>query len=340
MGKEIIRKASEIIREFYYSLLPDIEFLKKLENSPKCLAIEPINICNANCIFCAYQFQTRKKQRMDDWTLEKTIAEYIGIGGGNLYWAVVVGDPLLDPRCVERIRYVRSFAQINRIETVTNCLNLHKIGAQELLSSGLNIVNVSMTGFIPEMYERIYRNGNYDQMKANVLHLLRTNHELGKPVKIHIGLRIDQPLEKVLASPGFDEVMILADSVERNIFFDSWSGRIRNADLPGNMKIRPRLFGGPRRRIPCGQLWIGLGVLVDGTVTACSCRDLNGDSKLVLGSIGKKTLEELCFSPHLRKLREDWLEGRKIPDLCQDCRHYFPYTYLMLPEVKEKLNLS
>src|SRR4030042_5208084 len=93
--RKVILKASEMVREYYYSVFPDIEVRKRLESSPGSLAIEPINICNANCIFCAYQYQKRPKQRMADRVFEKAIRDYVELGGGDLYLAVVVGDPLL-----------------------------------------------------------------------------------------------------------------------------------------------------------------------------------------------------------------------------------------------------
>ena len=318
--------------EFYYSLAPDRGLLGRLEESPGSLAIEPINICNANCVFCGYQYQERPRGRMEASVLEKALREYVLLGGGMIHWSVVVGDPLLDPECVERIRYIRSFPSITRVETTTNCLNLHQTGARELLQSGLDAIHVSTAGFDPDMFRRLYRSDRYEQMKENVLSLLRANQQLGRPVKITIGLRIDQSMKKALSRPGFQEVIELADSIESNYYFDSWSGRVRQEDLPPGLRTRSPLIVGKKRRLPCGQLWVGIGVLVDGTLTACSCRDLNGDSDLVLGNIKEKSLGELVHSPYLKSLREDWFSARKIPALCRDCRHYFPYTYLMLKE--------
>lgn len=253
---------------------------------------------------------------------------YIG-----LWWSAI---HFLDPECVERIRYARSFSCIRKIETITNCINLHRVGAEELLTSGLDVITVSTTGFDVGMYQRIYRNGHYEQMKGNLLTLLRTNHALEKPVKINIELRIDKPIRDVLNCSDFKEVMELADAVDANYYFDNWSGRIKTQDLPGNMKIRPNAFFPMKGRIPCAQLWVGVGVLVDGTVTACSCRDLNGDSDLVLGSINEGSLAELYRSERLRGIREHWFSGRKIPPLCIDCGAYVPYSHLMLAKEREE----
>lgn len=324
------------ILQYYYSYFPDRQFLKEMERF-RSLTVEVTNICNANCIFCGYQYMARKKSTMDDDVFKKAIDDFVTIGGGRLNYSVVVGDPLLDEKFVERIRYARSFSQIKAISTVTNCLNLHKVGAQNLLSSGLSGISVSMTGFDAEMYRRIYRSGRYEQMKQNALELLRTNSLMGRPVKIMIGLRIDRPLKDVLRYQGFNEVTELADSIEANYYYDSWSGRIRPEALSGTMQIRPAIFHFMKRNNPCSMLYGGIGVLVDGTVTLCPCRDLNGDSDLVVGSVNASSLTDICYSEKIGKIRDDWLHGEYIPDICRDCTHYNPYTYMMLKEVRKQL---
>ena len=259
------------------------------------------------------------------------------MGGGDLYLDTLVGDPLLDPKVVSRVKYARSFPGIKRIETITNCLNLHNVGARNLLTSGLNKISVSTVGFDSEMYARIYRNAHFEQMKANLLELLRVNRELGKPVRIAVGLRVDKPMAEVMSSTGFEAVVKWADEVDGNYYFDSWSGRIKSEDLPGQMRLRPKALFFMKKRVPCLQLWLGIGVLVDGIITACSCRDLNADSDLVLGHLREITLREAYQSGSLKKIREEWFESLGIPGICKDCRQYNPYTYSMLPEVKNEL---
>lgn len=337
MIKKAAYRLSRSVREYYYSVFPDSELVDRLESRPPALAIETINACNANCIFCGYQYQERPKKVMKEETFRKSVDDYVALGGGNLAIAVVVGDPLLDPNFIERVQYARRFPEIAEIATTTNLLHLQKTGTERLLTSGITTVCISTTGFDPKMYERLFRSKRYDEMKANLLDLLRTNRKIGRPVKIIVSLRIDKPSEEVFRYPGFEEVLQLADRVDSNSYFDSWSGRIKSEDLTGNMKIRPQSFFFMKKRAPCSQLYTGIGVLVDGTVTACACRDLNGDSDLVLGNINRSSLALLWDSPHLNTLRKDWFEKRKLPNICVDCTHYNPYTYLMLAEVRDRL---
>lgn len=338
--KSLIRKATgrinRVVRECYYSVFPNKALLAEYESRPPYLTIETTNICNANCTFCAYQYQERAKEVMTEETFALALGQYLEWGGGGLGLSTVVGDPLLDPNFVTRVARARSSPLIKEIGTTTNCLHLHKVGAERLLTSGISSIAISTSGFDPEMYHRLYRSTRYTQMRDNVLDLLRTNKRLGSPVTITISLRLDRNPAEVIAYPDFQEVKDLATSVEWNAYFDSWSGRIKQEDLTGNMKLRSNKLMVLKPFIPCSQLYVGLGILVDGTVTACACRDLDGKSDLVLGNIHKLSLQQMWHSHQLEQLRSKWSTKRVIPDICSDCTHYNPYTYLMLAEVRNR----
>ena len=334
--RKAARRLSRAARECYYSVLPNKAVLAAYEARPQYLTIETTNVCNANCTFCAYQYLERPKQVMTDQTYALALAQYFELGGGGLGVSTIVGDPLLDPRFVARIVQARSSPLIKEIGTTTNCLHLHKVGAEKLLTSGISSIMVSTTGFDAEMYHRIYRSTRYIQMRDNVLDLLRTNKRLGSPVKITISLRLDRPPAEVIAYPDFQEVKDLATAVDWNAYFDNWNGRIKQADLTGNMKLRSHKLLVLKPYVPCSQLYGGIGILADGTVTACACRDLEGKSDLVLGNINQLSLKEMWHGHYLKGLRDNWSSKRVVPDICADCTHYNPYTYLMLAEVRNR----
>jgi hypothetical protein len=68
--------------------------------------------------------------------------------------------------------------------------------------------------------------------------------------------------------------------------FDNWSGAIVQKKLPGMMMIRLR----KSKNRPCSMLYSGPTVLSNGVITACGCRDLNGDSEHVIGHVKTDTL--------------------------------------------------
>jgi MoaA/NifB/PqqE/SkfB family radical SAM enzyme len=275
---------------------------------------------------------------MAEEMFNKLIDDYNVMGGGNLGLTPVAGDPLIDPLLLSRIRYARQFPYIKTISTITNCIDLHEVGIKDLLTSGLNSIFVSTSGFDLELHEKIYRSKKADKMKRNLIDLLTINRELGNPCEIKIGLRTCQSLKEVMSDKDFIEIVKLSNGIDINYYFEDWSGAIRSSDLLKGMKIRPLSLLILRRKAPCWMLYGELAVLSDGTVAMCGCQELEGDSDLVLGNIMDSSLINLYRSEQANMIRKNWLNGSKIPDICRSCLNYNPYTFGMLKENRSKVN--
>jgi len=328
------------LREVYYSYYPDKDFLELSENKMVWgLRIETCNVCNANCIFCAYQYQKRNKIIMSEEMYNKIIDDYNYMGGGNLGLVPVAGDPLVDPMILSRIHYARQLNNIKTISIITNCINLHRVGIKNLLTSGLNSISISTSGFDLEIHEKIYRSKKAEIMKSNLIELLTTNKEMGNPCEITIGLRTCQSFKDVISDAEFNEIGKLSNEVSINYYFDDWAGAIKSTDLLKGMKLRPFSLLILRRKAPCWMLYGGLAVLSDGTVAMCGCQELEGDSDLVLGNIMDNSLVDLYKSEQAKMIRKNWLNGSRIPQICQNCRNYNPYTFGMLKETKIKASV-
>jgi radical SAM protein with 4Fe4S-binding SPASM domain len=337
LGGQLLRRTSSFVANIQYLSQPkQREILNRNLNNPwkeigrGCFTIEPINVCNAKCTFCAYQYQTRKMQVIADSVFKKALEDYVAIGGGDLGISCTVGDPLLDKKIVEKIQTARQYSEIKKIGITTNAIDLHRIGVENFLKSGLTDVTISTSGFNEERYKRVYRNNSYLQMKNNLLALLRKNQELATKVSIDIGLRIDESLELVSSEEGFKEVIELANAVDANKYFDSWGGKIKQSDLTGNMRLRPQYLNPFKTVIPCAMTWIGFAVLVDGSVTACSCRDVDGNSDLIVGNIQTDSLSDILNSSKVQKLRQEWGKQGWLPDICMDCSHYSSAANLLV----------
>src|SRR3954451_15826869 len=78
---------------------------------PATLFIETTNICNANCVFCAYQYQAgfrKGKGVMSDELFHKSLEDYRAMGGETsrkrINFPPLVGEPLVDPKIIKRAR--------------------------------------------------------------------------------------------------------------------------------------------------------------------------------------------------------------------------------------------
>ena len=281
------------------------------------LTIEVTNICNANCVFCGYQYQDRPTQIMPLETFKMVVDKYVAIGGGMIELTPVVGDALVDKHFEEKVRYARAQPSIGRLSFVTNCILLTRSRFEALAEAGITHLTVSISGLLKEEYERVYRVDRYDTVIRNLTEIAAS--PLFPKVDISLGIRSDRiwgwkkdPDLKRLQALGYRKVGATA-------FFDNWSGRLTSKDLPGSMFVRP-----PRSKpVPCWQLYNSTTVLSDGRMTACGCRDLNGKTELALGSIFEQDLNAPWLDGRMEAIRQRFRDGNP-PDVCRDCRHYAP----------------
>ncbi|MBI3667701.1 MAG: radical SAM protein [Acidobacteria bacterium] len=295
--------------------------LAKTAHCPPLLGIETTNICNADCVFCAYQYMERPKIIMDFDLYRKIVDDYAECGGRNVGLAVTVGDPLLDPRLLDRIAYGRSRG-MQGFGFFTNGILLHKFAQKALLTSGLAALHISLAGFDRETYKKIYRVDIYHRVIDNTVKLAEVNNLLGRPVKITVSVRSSLPIRQLIKTEDYRRLRSLGVPVEFAIRYDSWSGKIRPEDLQGVMRMRPL----PQKKQPCGALWFGATVHADGAFTVCGCRDLDGTSELTLGNLKEQSLHDLWTSEKLQHIKRHFTTV--LPDICVDCTQYSPVSIL------------
>ena len=246
--------------------------LSAIEKRPWNIHLELSNICNSNCVFCAYQYMTRPKTIMSDAIFNKSLDDYCDIGGGIVMLEVVVGEPTTDNMFLERIRKVRARKEVTSIETITNGILLHKYNMKELVNSGISKIKISIPAFREDIYIQVYRNPNYAKVKENVRSLLEANMASGCPVDITISFRSPISYRETLTTPDYLAIKYLQHKTEFNTDYDTWLGNIKQEDVPKGMIVRKETA---LSKEPCYLLYDGPDVYSDGKVGLCSCRDFN-----------------------------------------------------------------
>lgn len=294
---------------------------------PQLLKLELTNICNANCVFCAYQYESRPKGYMSDELYEKALRQYVGWNHkGRLSYVPIVGEPLVDPKLVPRIRRAKELG-IREIYFYTNGILLYKYDIDALLTSGLTNLSISTAPFDAESFERLYRNMNYARLIEGIEKLLAANRDLGHPVEIHFLIRSDVSRKKVLAKPDYQRHIrpYINEAIDIGVMvkgYDSWGGVIRQEDLFGEMTLAEPPNDKSR---PCSQTFT-LTVLGDGRVRACGCRLNNNDTggdPLILGDLNTQSLQEIWNGEKLKQVHRSF-EQNKLYELCRNCTTYDP----------------
>lgn len=312
----IRRKAGALVGGTLYSVE---QTLAAMTLRPFELHLELTNICNANCIFCPYQYQERATGFMSDKVFEKSIDDYVKINGGSIGLTPIVGDALIDPKFLDRVEHLRGLPEIDRIFLTTNAILLDKHGIREVLTSGLTSIMISTSGFDKDSYKRIYRSPAYERMKENVTHLVEENKRLGSPVHISICLRTDRPLEEVMRDADFQPILQHDPTIDFAWSYRSVGGRITREMLPDEMQFRKV----PAKKEPCGSLYNGAMVLIDGTVVACACiAAMDAVPDLRIGNILENDLLEIYASETMRALRDQFRPGGALNATCARCDAY------------------
>ena len=134
---------------------------------PEYLYIEPTNICNANCIFCAYQYDTRAKGFIDYELFKKVVTRFKNVGGEKIGLTPFAGEIFLDRNILKKLNYIKNL-NFSSVHSYTNALSIHKFNIEEILNSGLTNLHISLSPLDKELYFSIFRNRYYKRLLLNL----------------------------------------------------------------------------------------------------------------------------------------------------------------------------
>lgn len=302
---------------------------KKGQALPVSLSVELTNVCNANCVFCAYQYDKRKKTSLDEALFRKALAEFKTIGGRRVNLTPHLGELFVDRDIIRKLRYIKELG-FKEVSTYTNASLLHHFGLEDLLRSGLTEILISTAPLWEDVYRKIYRNNNYQKVLNNISELLKTfrrlsdNHDPEMTVeRIAIEFRSERSLPECAQSADFQKFVkpYLTSRIHLGNFnrYDAWSGVITPDQLIPGMTIKNAQFP---KRLPCGRT-SHIQVGVNGEVRLCGCRvDVNAaEDELTIGDIRKNSLKELYNSEKVRKIKDSFYANRLL-DVCKKCSWY------------------
>ena len=285
------------------------------------LNIETTNICNANCTFCGYQYQSRKMGVMSLDLYKKIITEYVEMGGGDLGLTPTVGEPLADKFIIERIKFARSFKEINKIGFYSNLISLARFDIKDFVNCGVTDLVISTSGFDKDMYKRVYRSKEYDRMFNNLINLLKENIDSGNPINISVDMRTDKTLNETINFPDYKKLLkyLPAENLGCKFKYDDWAGKVKQSELTGVMKIRNMMLSMRFRYSACFEYYNGPSVYWNGDVGICGCRDVDA-KELIIGNVNNNKISDIWYNnKHLETLKNF---KTLTPDICKKCTHY------------------
>lgn len=218
------------------------------------------------------------------------------------------GEPLLHPDFVPMVAYAKQ-AGVRLVQAFTDAIALKETMAREVLAAGLDVLECSVHGHT-ETYERLMRNGKYQQVVDNIIGFRRLRDALGAPTKLVVSA-VDQPefqpekdAHRAFWSQYADQVIYRP--------YHSWGNRI-----PGVCAAQPE------QRHPCAQLWTRCTVGPTGKVLACFNSWSEAEAE-VLGDLTEpgSSIAAIWQSDLAQRIRQDHLDGHYSLPCCKTCRDW------------------
>ena len=330
LSKRIINGLNPIIFKFYISKDKFKEYQEK--KLPRKAIFNTVNTCNANCVFCAYQYKRDESLIMSNEIFTEFTEQFGRLNPeGWVTLSPTVGDPLVDPDLFEKIRILKE-VPFPKVQFYTNGILLNKKGnIDKILQSSLDLLIISFPDFNEEEYRKIFRTDQYLSSMEGIHELLAKHKKLDSNLGVSINLRPARPIEVIKKENDFKKFIqpYLSPRVILSYMksFDNWTGLIKPGDLPPGMvlsKDRKR-----KNPIPCRRLF-DVMFLATGDVKLCGCR-FNGTvfDDLMIGNIKNNTLEEIWFGVKAMTIRENFFDY-EYPSICLDCSLYKPVLFNQL----------
>lgn len=282
---------------------------------PQHIFIETTSLCNLKCKICPRISGNTLIGNMD-FNLFKKIIDEAKQYGPRTFCLHLFGEPLLAPRFIDEINYIKKNNPKNSIVLTTNGTLLNKEIAQAMINAPVDKVAISFMSTEKENYKKLTGVDKLDEVENNIENLIKIKKE-NKSLKPKIIVR-----------------MILEDynKNEAKLFKNKWRNydvitEVRQAhNYGGNVD-----FGEVRdeknkeiKRWPCYHFWLSPAIHWNGDFSIC-CNDYN--RKAVLGNVKNQSVNELWNSLALQNFRKQQLKGNyKIPSICEKCNVWTMYN--------------
>ncbi len=285
-------------------------------DTPYTLAIDPSNVCNFKCNFCAIQYKKEelpfRKQFMDIELFKKIIDDLTQFPERLKVLRVNgQGEPLLNPNLPDMIRYAKEKKVADFVELITNGSKLCPCLNQKLIDSGIDRIRISIEALDSEGYKDICgANIEFSELLSNIKDL----HDRSGKCEIYCKI-VDVAVPTEADKNRFFE---LFGEICDRFFIDNviplWSDF---DELEMNSSVTGVHGQAVRNVNVCPFPFYSLIINPDGEVTVC-CADWK--RKLIVGDLKTESMKEIWNG---KKLRDFWiamLEGKKnCFEMCRKC---------------------
>ena len=261
------------------------------------LQIETINRCNAKCTFCLVPNMANKRSAMTDELFTRILFDAKDYGVKKII-PFLNGEPLLDPKFVQRIVEINTILPDAEVVFYSNGSLLSEEKAKELAKTKITVANFSINAVTNDARMKIMGVNLHDTIK-NILYFKSLCPNVSINVSAIMGTTYWTP-------PEMQEFIAFWTKlgIKPNLFFEgNWAG-----------KTRPVIHVSD---VGCERPNDIMTILADGTVALC-CYDLDGEVNF--GNLNTQTIKEVWESEAMEHYRSLNDSGKRSElKMCQSC---------------------
>lgn len=259
---------------------------------PEDVIVETCAICNLRCIMCPYAFLKRPKGEMDFTIFAKIVDEVAHENPDSRFWVAIMGEPLLGKNLIPMLSYARDKG-LTRINLNTNATFLTAEMTDVLLDSGIEALHISLDAATAETYDKIRKNGSFEDVIRNVERFLLEKRRKGggTPKVIAQFIVMDENEHELEA---FKEHWLGLGAIVKVRLRMGWGNAVSTKDLT-EAKVE--------RNFPCPWLLRSVSIHWDGTFSQC---DADYEGIHSPGDIRTQTIKEIWDNELAKRRERTW----------------------------------
>jgi len=288
--------------------------------TPFVLQLAVANTCNFRCRYCPCSDsgllkKNQVKKGLMDFALYTKIIDDLDQFPEQIKILRLVkeGEPLLNKRLADMIRYAKRKQPFVKVDTTTNASLLTPERSDELIDAGLDKIFISLQGLNADTYKRLSGvDIDFDQLIENVRYFSRNRKGCQLYIKVpDIGVNESEKRQFFeMFDPYADEVFV-------EHIIPTWP----DFDISGVKEDDGLgLYGNPKDETPikvCPIIFYNLNIDFDGLMAPCQ---LDWAHKVALGNVKDTPLYELWNGEKFNNFRCLHLRGRRMAHtLCGKC---------------------
>lgn len=326
------------------SLVGEPVFVKA---SPIFVQIEPTRKCNLSCEFCDRSIE---KNRIEELSFNAFKAILDKLPFLRKISLVGVGEPLLNKELFQMISYAKS--KDIKIGFATNATLLNDEINKEIISSGVDWMNISLDGATKQTFEKIRRGATFEKVIEKISKLALITKTKKRPELSIWFLAVKENVHELS-----DLILLANDTGIKKINIQTahhwakgaWLDKVKSEGIVKDFDVFKPAFlkaentakahgisldyvnmpdTNTKRR--CKWPWRACYITADGFVTPC-CIHGTDPEIINFGNIFKEEFEAIWNSASYQDFRKR-LKSKVMPPICIGCPSYYDKIKVLKPE--------